>query len=453
MESKSNGIKIINKINIALILGILAFRISLDFAYKNVVCMLFQNYNFQYNPNNTNMFLSYLILMIITSIFALFYDSKKPSSIMILLIYMLAYVPNTSLYYGMGLPHFFLFISSMFWFVIVGLYPFICKIKIKTIESVNKPITVKCVKFVPVAFFVFIIVFSAYYNGLYLTLDLSIVYDLRAAAKENSFGPILSRLIPWAGNVVFPVSAAIALKNRKYITLVVFTFAQIVTFSLAGTKTYLFAFAFSIIGVILINSDKYFKYLPFGMAGITILGYTLYKWFNVTFIANYIVRRVLFTTSYNNWRYIEFFISNEKQYLRNSFMRWLKNFGVSIPYAENFSSFMGELIYNRPDANVPAGTVADAYGNFGIIGLIIYPIFMIIMFRLLDKVSINIPAACVLPVIITSTEYILNGNVFSVMMTYGFWFALVYFYFMSKTGILTSGRKHRKYDKGIGTSS
>ncbi|QNU66800.1 hypothetical protein EHE19_018515 [Ruminiclostridium herbifermentans] len=453
MECNGNNIRPPKKINIILILGVLAFRISLDYAYKNMICVLYQNYKFEYTPNNTNLILSYLVLIIITSLFATVFNSRNPSSIMILLLYIMSYIPNTSLYYGMGLPHYFLLYSSLFWFIMIALYPFICKIKIKRIKSTNNKITIKCVKFVPFAFLILIVVFSAYYNGLYITLDLSIVYDLRAAAKENSFGPILSRLIPWAGNIVFPVSAAIALKNKKFIVLGVFTFAQIITFSLAGTKTYLFAFAFSIIGVILINSHKYFKYLPFGLAGITVLGYSMYKLFNSVFIANYIVRRVLFTTSYNCWGYIEFFISNEKLYLRNSFMRWLKNYGVKIPYADNFSSFMGDLLYDRPDANVPAGTVADAFGNFGILGLILYPLFMVIMFRLLDKVSTNIPSACVLPVIITSAEYILNGNVFSVMLTYGYWFALIYFYYMTKTGIVSADRKIKKLGKSFDAST
>lgn len=452
MESISNHVRQTKKINIALILGVLAFRISLDFAYKNLICVLYQSYKFQYNPDN--MIISYLILIIITIIFAFFFDSKKPSSVMILLLYTMSYIPNTALYYGMGLPHYFLLYSSLFWFFIIISYPFICKVKFRRIKPTNNLTIIRYVKFVPVAFFVLIVVFSAYYNGLNLTLDLSIVYDLRMAARENSFGGVMSRLIHWAGNVVFPVSAAIALKNRKYLTLGIFTFAQVVTFSLAGTKTYLFAFAFSIIGVILINSDKYFKYLPLGFTGITVLGYILYKWFNVVFISNYIVRRVLFTTSYNTWGYIEYFMSNEKLYLRHSFMRWVSNFGVNIPYAENFSSYMGELLYNRPDANVPAGTVADAYSNLGIIGIILYPLLIVAMFRILDTVTINVHFACVLPVIITTVEYMLNGNVFSIMLTYGYLFAVIYFYFISKIGIFKNSKKKWRFRRrGINSSS
>ncbi len=453
MESMISQVRHTKKIHISLILGVLTFRISLDFVYKNMISVLYESYNFEYRPNNYNLVLSYLLLIIITSILATIFDSKKPSSILILLLYIMSYIPNTALYYGLGLPHYFLLYSSLFWMVMIISHPFICKIKFTGIKFRNNLATTRCIRFIPIAFLLIIIVFSAFYNNLFITLDLNIVYDLRTAAKEKAFGGVMSRLIHWAGNVVFPVSAAIALKNRKYFTLAVFTFAQILTFSLAGTKTYLFAFAFSIIGVLIINSDKYFKYLPFAMTGITVVGYILYKWFNAVFISNYIMRRVLFTTSYNTWGYVEYFTNNEKLYLRHSFMSWVSSFGIDIPYAENFSSFMGELLYNRPDANVPAGTVGDAYSNLGIFGLILYPLIIVIMFRLLDKVTKNIHFACVLPVIITTVEYMLNGNVFSIMLTYGYLFAVIYFYFLSKTGLFIKPNKRWRFRKSSNTSS
>ncbi len=46
MEEISNNVKRTKKINIILILGVLAFRISLDYAYKNMICVLYQNYKF-----------------------------------------------------------------------------------------------------------------------------------------------------------------------------------------------------------------------------------------------------------------------------------------------------------------------------------------------------------------------------------------------------------------------
>ncbi len=46
MDNISNSVKPTKKINIILILGVLVLRISLDYAYKNMIYVLYQNYKF-----------------------------------------------------------------------------------------------------------------------------------------------------------------------------------------------------------------------------------------------------------------------------------------------------------------------------------------------------------------------------------------------------------------------
>lgn len=420
-----------------IVVGVLAFRSCLDFVYKNAVTILYGDYHLTYSPDKTNLFFSYAVLLVITGIMAKVFDYTKPSSIMVFLLYLLAFVPNTSLYYSAGLPHHFMLYSSLFWFTLIVAYRFMQHIPFRETVPSNSKGTKTLVNAIPISFFIIVVLFSVYYNGLRVTIDVGEADVLRMASRESSVGPVMSRLIPWAGIVVFPVTATVALKKGKYLTFALFAFAEAVAFSFEGTKTYLFAFAFSVFTVLFLKRDRFLIYIPLGLAALTIFGYVSYQAFDSVSIMNYLIRRVFFATSYNNWGYIEFFRDHELLYLRyNGFMSWLRLFGVEKIYGPNISSFMGSLLYDDAATNAASGTVANAYSNLGIMGLLLFPIVAAFMYRLLDRASANVPLYCVIPVIIGTAEYLLNGDMFSVMATYGYLFALVYLHLASKTGTL-----------------
>lgn len=116
-------------------------------------------------------------------------------------------------------------------------------------------------------------------------------------------------------------------------------------------------------------------------------------------------------------------------------LKWLTVFGVENPLGvDNVSQYMGTVIYGTTNNNNPAGTFGDAFMNFGVAGLIAYPILNVVCIRLLDGVAGNEPIAYLIAVVFSTTEYIVNGSFLPVLFNYGYFAFLIYLALIKKYG-------------------
>ena len=79
-------------------------------------------------------------------------------------------------------------------------------------------------------------------------------------------------------------------------------------------------------------------------------------------------------------------------------------------------------------------TFGDAFMNFGVAGLIAYPILNVVCIRLLDGVAGNEPIAYLIAVVFSTTEYIVNGSFLPVLFNYGYFAFLIYLALIKKYG-------------------
>ena len=144
------------------------------------------------------------------------------------------------------------------------------------------------------------------------------------------------------------------------------------------------------------------------------------------------MRRVFFTTSLNNWFWIDFFQNHPKTLGTNSYFGWLKRLDVQVPYQDNISMIIGDLYYNDETTNAASGTIADAYSNLGWLGLIFFPFTLVFIVKLLDKVTLGVNITYIIPIIVTVSIYLLNGSIYTAVVTYGYLFGLLLIYYMNK---------------------
>lgn len=422
--------------------GILMFRITLDTVYSPVIVDQFWHYGFVAEFDIVRYLLSYIAMLVVTGMFIPMISLNKPSSILLMLLYILAYIPNMSLFSNMSLPYTYFLMSNLYWMCIVIFYKYInfnINIKLSDRRVVRKNHKRNMYSYIIfLLFFVIITVYSIVYNeGIKLTLDLGDVYSLRMASRAKGIGDIFEKLLPWSANIIFPLGIIKAIRDKQWVLAAVFLIGEVFAFSVNGTKTWLFICAISLFVSLFIKKDKYIGLLPFFLSASVGIGAILGKCLKWSFIDNYITRRVFFSTSLSNYFWLDFFSENSKMYLTNSVFGWLRRFGVALPYDKNISLIIGSLYYNNDEMTAASGTMANAYGNLGILGVILFPLILVIVAKFLDRVSRNSKIVYLYPIIISTSIYLLNGSMMSTFVTYGYFIGLLLVWYLNRKNELS----------------
>ena len=441
------------KINRRLIfLGVIVFRISLDIAYKLVISKDYGSFGFFYRLSDVKLIVSYIAMIVVLVCFVPQVKIERPASILLLTLLLMAFIPNMSLFAGMDLPYTFLLQSTLFWLSIAAFYSFgIIKrtkigIRITNWHFVGKASKknnrIKPYIIFLLAFAIVVIYSIRYNNGFSLRLNLNEAYDLRLAARGN-VGNLMLRVLSWSGSIIFPLGIIMAVKKKNLWLLAIMIIGEIAAYAVNGTKTWIFAAALSFLMAVFVQKASRISWLPFMFSIATFFGTIFGVSSKIgSFVNNYIVRRVFFSTSLTNYYWIDFFETNPKLYFTNSILGWIRRF-VTVPYDVNVANIIATKYYGNPLANASSGTIACAYANLGWIGLIIYPLVTVAVVEFLDKVSengmSNIPILFFYPLIISAAEYLLNGSIFTAVITYGYLAGLLIILYLKYQGMFENG--------------
>ncbi len=358
-------------------------------------------------------------------------------------LFSLSYVGNSVVWWAMSASTAFLIFSTVYWIFIIVFLRMICDKKKTQGRAVKEPpyrlkkdylgILVLAVALV----FAGLIAAWGLISGFQITFDLTDATELRMASREALYSGWMTRLVHFSACIVIPLGASYFIIKRSVIGVAIMTLLEIVAYSVAGTKTYLFTFVICCILSVIVNKSRgfsFFVYVPMFLGVVILLSCVLYVIGN-DFLMNYVTRRVILTTSFNNWQYVEFFIDNDKLYMLNGALSFLTSFGAKFPYnEENFSSFMGGWIYGDTNTNASNGMIGDAYANFGLVGLALFPLLLIAVLYVFDCCTRETLPVYTLSTIISFCQFVLNGTLVSVLVSYGFVFAILIFYLLSKCG-------------------
>lgn len=438
------GLKIIKNKEIkkpAFFWGCIFFRISLDVVYPVVIVKYFHGFGFSFLPDSNRYFISYIAMITLLFFVSNIISIKKAGSIFIMLLILCAYIPNMSLFSGMSLPYSYFFLSNSYWYITIFLYALsgskgINFNRIKLRLGGNRFPQVKKLSPYWIFFLAFFIVvfFAIYYNnGIKLTIDLSIAYKLRPEAN-STIPKIMRRLISWCVNIIFPMGIIIFIKKRKWLYVIPMFIGEIFAFSVNGIKTGLFVAVISFFMIIAVRNDEKLGHIP--------IVFTVCNFFSIIlknsnigyFIDNYIIRRVFFSTSLFNYFWIDFFSNKSKLWFTNSSLGWLRRFGFVLPYSENISEIIGRK-YMGYEAALASGTIAQMYGNMGWWGIFIYPLLIVLIAKMIDLIGEKCEIKYIYPIIISAMEYLLNGSIYSALVTYGFIIGVIIVFYLKNKGV------------------
>lgn len=225
------------------------------------------------------------------------------------------------------------------------------------------------------------------YMGTPIITTFDDTLEQRLTLRAEAMPKLMGYMHAFLGGVVFPYLFAKFSDDKKYFFAAISLLLGYLTFCINGMKTWVFVYALYFFVVIVKKIDKtkieYSCLYTEGIfIGIVLVCCLIYTFSNSSIFLGQL-GRVLIVPPAIGYKSVDFFQNNELLYLRESIFR----FFAESPYV-NGSDF---YIFYGADSTISSarsncGLWGDAYKNFGIIGLVIYPflynkIFNIVLFN------------------------------------------------------------------------
>lgn len=263
-----------------------------------------------------------------------------------------------------------------------------------------------------------IVYFFSKIQGFRFSLSLSNVYDTRQKFKDSS-NDWMVFFKTALGEFICPCFVVYSIEKKSYIKMVISILLQIALFSLAKDKIFLLlilmAIVFGFFGKKICKS--FHLCLGIGMGGVACLNIIAIWGIMQNLIFNIFVRRFFVIPSWLNYLYFDFFFSSSKIGWKQDTFLIDKLF--TPVYTENVPELISKQYFNNAVSNPNAGMLAEAYSRFGILGIVIYPILIVMLFNIFNyffkdssdsvKLTVSFSLAIILcNDVITSTSFVMS---------------------------------------------
>lgn len=399
-----------------ILFGLVIYRVSLDIAFLTFLDTEFYYSGFRLNFSFINYSLSWILLLYLFIFIPK--QSDKISNTTLQLLFLMMYVPFSS-FFGMtknSLEWFLIF--SLFWLIVV--YLLNLKFSFKIIKPPKKS-TQKNVFFTLLFFVIIVFVILFYKVDFKLNFDIYAVYDIRAEKLTESI-PLAGYFVTWTAKVFLPfllVYSILKIKPRLNFQTIFILVLFFIIFSITGHKSYLFAVPMLIGSILLLRTSNFYLTTLTVLSSLTILGVSFYMAFGSVDILTLLVRRTLFIPAQISFYYHDFFQDNHV-YLSNGIMSPFFNY----PFDAEPPFLIGEHYFSKPEMSANNGIISDGYMNFGIIGVIIYSIILVIILKLLDSLTLNKNKYILWPLIFLGVKSLIDGALLTSLWTHGFFLAI-----------------------------
>ena len=426
----------LSKRRFAYLLLVFLFRLFLDISYKYVISPEFDYLGFLNNQTPAFMVASWIIFIVFSFFAFSFFDNKRNqiSKELFSILYLLAFVPFTTLVsFGLFSP-IYVFCNSLYWAFLM-IFGHLLNSKKRKQKEQKKRISGKNDNAITIfaLISVFVVMFiSARYANFRLNFNLFDVYDIRLEAREYNLPTILTYLYSFTKmtNAIL-ITYYVSKKTKKGIIIGLLIFiVQLFSFGIDGSKTTLFlalgGLAFGILPTIPQRKLNYLFLV--GMVLVTIAGLLLYTVFGNITLLSLISRRVLVDPQRISFQYFDFFTTHTPDFFRQSFLRY---FGLSSPYEKPIAFVIAEF-YEKESFSANNGLISDAMTNFGFAGLVLFPLIINILLNIFDRVSIAVDSRIKIIVSVYFSVVLTNSFLTTSLLTHGLLVVLLLLYVISK---------------------
>lgn len=409
-----------------LVFTLFLYRVLIDLSYIYVISPKYAYSGFYLEINQLKVLESYVLLFIFSLL--LKHKINKPSEFFILFLFSMLVVPILSIYSLQDSPREFLYMV---------LLSFIVIIIASKITQIKLPIIRKGDKFaIVISLATGILLFSwiIMRGGLsYLNFNLLKVYDFRRKAAELIFPGNLAYIMTWFGKVINPLLIAFSLWKKNNKMMLATIGIQVLFFAITAHKAMLF-YPVLIVFTSIFGKKKYFgQMIPLGLAGVTVLSSIHYYITGNLILLSLFIRRVLFVTALNHYRYYDTFKELGFIYLSNK--TWFPKI-IEYPFELPIPQVIS-LIYNgHPNTWVNTGFLATGYINFGLVGMLIYSFIVGLIFRFIDYIAKNyLPSWLCIAIMIVPINSLISSDLFTALLTHGILLAMIMLWLMGSSSL------------------
>ncbi|MFD2078615.1 hypothetical protein SAMN05421678_113106 [Actinopolymorpha cephalotaxi] len=270
------------------------------------------------------------------------------------------------------------------------------------------------------------------YYGLHLRLvSLSEIYAVRDTYR-NSFGEVpkvATYVVPWLGNVIAPVAIARGLMTRRWSWAALGVLTELYLVSITGFKQLLFSSLLAAGVVVLARTTDLARIgrrvgvlAACGVFAVTVIDFARGGWG----LSSILVRRLVLTSAVNTEYHFEFFLQNPKGHLGYGVLsHW-----VAYPYDLKPPFLIGQVFYGNPEMSANANLWADAYANFGLVGVFVFTGILAVVLHFADSAARGLPGGLALAALAQSAFSVSNTAMLTVFLTHGMLLAVAVVYLM-----------------------
>lgn len=395
------------------------YKYLFDKLYIDVISVRYSYFGTYLDFNSTKNTISWIMLILITVLLLLLKEGKLKSFYRLMLYFSI--VPSLSLY---GLKN-----ENSTAFALIVLYWLIMWLAIFFLQRVGKEAHIEgggsfipdCEKIYIWFLFFFVLLSTLYlwvrYGGFRFFIGFADVYSYRKL--DVSMSSIERYVLLWNTNLFIPVCIYIFFMQKKYVRFGITFLLMDLSYAMFGNKM-MFFLAFSVVGICILCRWGLEK-LADELIGIFMLLYQLLcMLIPKGFIAG-VEHRLLIVPSEAHYYYYDFFQDHELLFLRQSFLRHF----LPDPYDQPVSMLIGsstKYYYTaKPDdfGNVNNGLFSDAYQNFGVLGVIIFPIIIVIILNILFRALRRYDQGLQFVILLISALFLLSSYCFSWLLSGG----------------------------------
>ena len=407
-------------------LSIILLRLTLDMVYVFVLRSVYGYSGFILHFVAYKYILSWVATLVMTPLIVKLYHNSSVSATVVLLINLVYFIPGCTLYSLLGLPDLYFLFYILYW-IILMFWQY--KLPYIYFRLVSERLSKRIFTFIIVIIAVGAVVLTGFYNGFQLNFRLDNIYELRAIRRSMNL-PIIARYFQPFANIFVPLALIYFLVKKKYIVSFFMIIIQFLLFSFGGEKFALFMIPFAILGYMFYR-EKRISWFSWGLVVLNILALLEYIIWNSCYTVAYFQFRSMLLTNLISFQFFDYFSVHTPDFLMQSILRRL---GFVSDYDIPITYLLGREYYGNVNIMANNGMIGDAFTNFAWLGLILFPLFIILALRFMDACAYRINRRLILPVVLGYMIAFINEAFFTVMLTSGFLFMCIALYFMPREG-------------------
>lgn len=410
---------LLNKINFSntkiIFIFIILIRILLDFVYLQYVQPSYAYWGYTANPTSQSYLTSYVVL--IPSIFLLksfFKDEKMVVSNMVILLYLIGFVPTTSIIACDPQPIGFVVSTTLYWYLFLI---FSKSVKVRDFRLNHMPEST--IYLIGVFFSLVVVYVSGAYAHFRFNISLENVYDLRVEARAFKMSKMMVYL--WsASRMVLPLITSLCFMKKRYVYGAFFTFIILLNFSIDGMKSTLFSLIICLLLFFFVKNDFKSKYPPLIVVMI-LLALLEYKYLGISSISDMFLRRNFFLPAIMDTKYYDMTIENGPLFWSN------------VVGGTDVAFYVGDFYFHSDGMRANNGLFSDAFMNLSFVGCIIYPLIYAYLFKFSERMLKDTNRGVILLMCFLWAYKMRGTTVTTVLLTHGIAVALIVLALMPAT--------------------